>query len=267
METTETIDYPEGQHPQDAMHHPYHLYGVATRRDVIYLLHPDIHSNDPGAKQWWRMQYDTESSNPVIMRDRLTFQDVIERATSESASALLVYANTAATSAEPVPLSKALEDFVKKDKLNFLGELQNAAAWDDYGDYGNAVQSDWDIDHSKDVDYDWTNMTSSEFPRHDRNDSNISSTTLTPNTELDEADGVREMIEVNGGMDALTGMSRSASTVTIGRDDSDIMDLDERGHLVGEPMKLESERNDMEVQEIKEESRTIQPEMLEKKGG
>ena len=264
MDTAESIDYPEGQHPRDAMHHPYQLYGVATRRDVVYLLHPDASSNDPGAKQWWRMQYDTESSNPTIMRDRLSFQDVIKRAISESASALLVYANATATSAQPLPLSAPLEDFVNKDKLIFLEELQQTnSVWEDYeDDYGNSAQGGWDKDRSA-IDYDWSNMNPSEFHRHDRNDSNISSTTLTPNTELDDTEGVREMIEVNGGMDALTGISRSASTVTIGRD-SDGMDLD----TASSPVKATFEDVDLKMGDVREtESQTQHFDGGERKGG
>lgn len=262
MDTTDIV-YPEGQSPQDAMHHPYQLYGVATRRDVVYLLHPDIKSNEPGAKQWWRMQYDTESTNPTIMRDCLTLQDVIERATSESASVLLIYANKAATSVEPLPLSKPLEDFVKKDKLNFLEELQKSATvWEGYDDYENTAQANWDK-NPQDQDYDWGSMSASQFHSRDRNDSNMSSTTLTPNTEVgDDSPGVREMVEVNGGMDALTGLSRSASSVTIGRE-SEAMDVDGAKPLG----KVNFTDVDMSIDDAADEPRTQHIEVIEKKGG
>ncbi|KAH7357474.1 hypothetical protein BKA66DRAFT_473340 [Pyrenochaeta sp. MPI-SDFR-AT-0127] len=262
MDTT-TIEYPEGQSPQDAMQHPYQLYGVATRRDVVYLLHPDIKSNEPGAKQWWRMQYDTESANPTIMRDCLTLQDVIERATSESASVLLIYANEAATSVEPLPLPKPLEDFVKKDKLNFLEELQKSASgWEDYSDYGNTVQGDWEKNPA-DHDYDWGNMSATQFHSRDRNDSNMSSTTLTPNTEVgDDSPGLREMVEVNGGIDAFTGLSRSASSVTIGRD-GESMDVD---GAKSQGIVSFTDVN-MDIDDVVEEPRTQHIEVVEKKGG
>ncbi|CAO2649656.1 Nn.00g070410.m01.CDS01 [Neocucurbitaria sp. VM-36] len=258
MDATD-VEYPKGQSPQDAMEYPYHLYGVATRRDVIYLLHSDIKSNDSGAKQWWRMQYDTESSNPVIMRDRLTLQEVIERATSESASALLIYANDAATSVEPLPLSKPLEDFVKKDKLNFLAELQkNAPGWEDYGDCGDTAKGGWDKEPPT-YDYDWSNVSAKEFHSHDRNDSNISSTTLTPNTEVgDDGGGVREMVEVNGGMDALAGLSSSASSDTVG---AEAMDVDRAS------LKDNASFRDVHMEEAQEDVNTQHIEVAEKKGG
>ena len=258
---TTTAGFPEGQSPRDAMNHAYQLYGVATRRDVVYLIHPDITSNDPGAKQWWRMQYDTESANPVIMRDRLSQEEVIERATSESASALLIYANEAATSVEPLPLSKPLEDFVKKDKLNFLAELQKNAAgtgWEDFDNYGNTPLGGWDKDPPT-YDYDWGNMSAKEFHGHDRNDSNMSSTTLTPNTEVgDDSVGVREMVEVNGGMDAFTGLSRSASSVTVGADSMDVDGAKSQGAASIRDVKMEDAQEDMATQHI---------EVAEKKGG
>ncbi|KAF1850822.1 uncharacterized protein K460DRAFT_350828 [Cucurbitaria berberidis CBS 394.84] len=258
---TANAEYPEGETPQDAMNYPYQLYGVATRRDVVYLVHPDIKSNDPGAKQWWRMQYDTESANPVIMRDRLSLQEVIERATSESASVLLIYANEAATSVEPVPLSKPLEDFVKRDKLNFLEELQkNATGWEGFGDYGTTAQGEWDKDPpTYDGDGDWSNVGAKEFYSHDRNDSNMSSTTLTPNTELgDDVGEVQEMVEVNGGMDAFAGLSSSVSSDTVG---AEAIDVDR-------PLSQSNPSlRDVSMVDAHEKMVTQHTEVAEKKGG
>lgn len=256
---TADIDYPEGQAPQDAMKHPYQLHGVATRRDVVYLLHPDIFSNDPGAKQWWRVQYDTEGSNPVIMCDRITQQEVIERATSESASALLIYANEAATSVEPISASKPLEDFVKKDNLNFHEELQaaNTANWNSFGDsYSDLANNGWE-NVPTDPDYDdWHNLSASQYHNRNRNDSNLSSTTLTPNTEVgDDSPGVREMIEVNGGMDALAGLSTSSST-------TEVMDVDTSQQAQGRVNFSDATMND-----APDEPRVQHIEVTEKKGG
>jgi hypothetical protein len=255
METAD-VHYPEGQSPHDAMNHPYQLYGVATRRDVVYLLHPDIKSDVPGAKQWWRMQYDTESNNPVIMRDRLTLQEVIERATSESASVLLVYANEAATSVEPLPLSKPLEDFVKRDKLSFLEELQkNASGWEDHGDYSSVAQGEWDK-NPPDYNYhdDWNSMSAQQYHTRDRNDSNMSSATLTPNTELgDDGPVMREMVEVNGGMDAMTGFGNDTLT-------QDTMQVDGNTH------SMATSFTDVDMADA-QEPRTQHIEIAEKKGG
>ncbi|KAJ4367190.1 hypothetical protein N0V83_007720 [Neocucurbitaria cava] len=289
IDTTD-ITYPEGQSPEDAMHHPYRLYGVATRHDVVYLLHPDITSNSSGAKQWWRMQYDTESSNPIIRRDRLCLQEVIERATSESASALLIYANDAATSVDPLPLSKELEEFVKKDKLAFLEELQKGATatagatsgWENYydGGYGNIARGGWDKESDPDGtiagsappsydDYEWGTMSAKQFhdSHRERSDETMSSTTLTPNTEVgdDDGRGVKQMVEVNGGMDAFSGLASStASSVTVGGDDTaEAMDVD-GASFMNVDMHIPEVRDDMDTQHI-EVATPLEP--VEKKGG
>jgi len=252
--------YPEGQTPEDAMQHPYHLWGVATRRDVVYIRHPDINSDIPRATQWWRMQYDSESSNPVIRRDRLSLQEVIERATTESASALLVYANDEAISVEPIPLPKPLEDFAKRDNLNFLEELQkisDGTGWEDFGDYSNVAQGGWDKEPGFEEDNGWSQITAKEFHSRTRNDSNMSSATLTPNTEVDEG---QEMVETNRGASAVAGMMSSASSETIGRGD-DAMDLD------ADKLQGKVSFSDVDMQDVLEEPRKQHIEVVEKKGG
>ncbi|KAF1837881.1 hypothetical protein BDW02DRAFT_565609 [Decorospora gaudefroyi] len=253
------IDYPEGQTPEDAMKHPYYLHGVATRRDVVYVLHPDIKSDVPGATQWWRMQYDTESSNPIIRRDRLSLEEVIERATTEAGSALLVYAHKDALAVEPTLLPKPLEEFVKRDNLNFLEELQkNITGWESYPDYGNAIQGDWDKNPASDFDPDWCQISAQEFHKsRERNDSNMSSATLTPNTEIDDdAAGAQEMVETRRG----TGITRSASSETVGRGD----DATEAGV---EKAQGKISFVDVDMADAHEEPRTQHIEVAEKKGG
>lgn len=212
MESTLT-DFPAGQSPQDAMHFPYRLWGVATRRDVIYLLHPDKTSETQNARQWWRMQYDTETTHPTIMRDRLNLEDVLERATSESASVLLVYANDEAISPDPVALPTALEQFVKRDNIEFLEELQkDSTAWEAFGEkYNTSLDENWDKQSYEFHDHDWKNASTQEF--HAQSElgkvyGSMSSATLTPNTEMEDIDGkrfdvqetevvMREIVEVN----------------------------------------------------------------------
>ncbi|CAN9338054.1 unnamed protein product [Alternaria alternata] len=245
------VEYPAGQAPEDAMNRPYELWGVATRRDVVYIRHPDINSNTPNATQWWRMQYDSESANPIIRRDRLSLSEVIERATTESASALLVYANDAATTADPLPIPKALEDFAKKDNLNFLRELQESrTGWEDYGG----------VDENG-----WSEISAKEFSSstggRPRNDSNMSSATLTPNTEIED-DEQQQMVET--GARGATNMS-NASSETVGRGD-DVMDLD------GESQKLQSQVrfSDVDMEDVggrDDGLRTQHIEVSEKKGG
>jgi hypothetical protein len=237
--------YPKGQEPSDAMNIPYKLQGVATRRDVVYLLQPD---KVTGAKQWWRMQYDSESANPIIRRDQLSLEEVIERATTESASALLVYANDDAMNVESTRLSEPLEAFVKKDNLNFLQELQSdLTGWETYGnDFGNVAQGGWDNNPSTpDATSDFELISADEFhnseKKRERINSNLSSATLTPNTEIDDAP---EMV-------------RRASSETVGRGD-DAMEVDGKGKV---------SFTDVDMEDAKEEPRTQHIEVAEKKGG
>jgi hypothetical protein len=280
-ETTETVaekmpepakvDYPEGQAPEDAMGRPYQLWGVATRRDVVYIRHPDINSDVLGATQWWRMQYDSESANPIIRRDPLSMQEVIERATTESASALLVYANEDATSADPLPLPKSLQDFANQDNLNFLRELQqNVTGWEGYsGDYDNVAQRGWDTADppSFEEDNGWSEISAKEYhSSRPRNDSNISSTTLTPNTEMDDdAPIMQEMVETDrNARVAGAGAMSSASSETIGRCD-DTMDVDDSDDKLQSQVRFSDV--DMEDADTQDEPRSQHTAVLEKKGG
>ncbi|KAF2028373.1 hypothetical protein EK21DRAFT_90659 [Setomelanomma holmii] len=267
IDITDT-EYPEGQSPQDAMHNPYNLCGVATHLGVVYLQHPDTTSNTPGAQQWWRVQYDTEPSSPTIRRDCLTQEEVLERAATESASALLVYAHKDAMAPDPLPLPKPLEDFVKKDNLNFMEELQKAATgWEhmEYDQSGDVPKGDWNdtIDGPPGYNYDedWANMSAQEFHSHNRHDSNLSSATLTPNTEHDDTGGgtgVQEMVEVNGSMDAMNGLS-SATSSTI---DGGVMGID--GAVKGHGR---ASFTDEVMPDAHDEPRVQHIEIAEKKGG
>lgn len=240
------FSYPEGQTPQDAMHHPYHIHGVATHLGVVYLLRPD--TNTPEGQQWWRVQYDTDSASPTIRRDRVTQQEVIERASTESSNALLVYAHKEATSVADLPLSEALEAFVKRDNLLFMEELQKThTGWEDveYDTSADIPRGGWDQDPPG-YNHDWADMSATEFHRGE----NFSDATLTPATDA----GVQEMVEVNGGMDAMTGVSR-ASSVTVGRDD---VDRDERTERAAQAhgvaglvdVDMDDAQDDMRVQHI-----------------
>lgn len=130
---------------------------------------------------------------------------------------MLVYANETALSETPLPLSKALEDFVKKDKLCFLEELQknHDLSAGDWVDYGDEPKGNWDepkVDWITSTDppgynHDWANISAQQYYDANRKESSgQSSATLTPNTEADGDSGVREMVEVNGGMDAMAGL-------------------------------------------------------------
>ncbi|KAF2128325.1 hypothetical protein P153DRAFT_423572 [Dothidotthia symphoricarpi CBS 119687] len=257
---TPTPNPPQGQSTQDAMKTPYHLAGVATRRDVVYLLHP-VPASDPPATQWWRIQYDAESASPTLLRNAVPLSEVIERATTESASALLIYANDAALTAEPAPLPTPLADFVKADNVAFMHELQAAgtADWNDtYGD--GAVQQDGWPSNPPEWDYTWSNTATREF----RN----GSATLTPDTEVDGGgEGVTEMVEVNGGMAALAGLESSASSDTVGAEGMDVDGVGTGGVGTKTVGKV-SFREDVEMVGGDGEGVRVQHvEVAEKKGG
>ena len=168
-------------------------------------------------------------------------QEVLERAASESASALLIYAHADALAVQPDPLSKPLDDFVKKDGWNFQEELQrDANGWEDmvYESTNDVAKGTWDDpsasiiqnQHPPSYETDWNTISGPEYhhsTQHNRHDSNLSSATLTANTDHDDL-GVQEMVEINGGMDALTGVSSHASSSTVQGDDR--MDVDETRH-------------------------------------
>jgi hypothetical protein len=121
-----------------------------------------------------------------------------------------------------------------------------ATAWEDmeYDTTGDAAHGGWN-QAAPEYEQDWSSISAKEFYKRNPHDSNLSSATLTPNTDHDDGGGgVQEMIEVNGGMDALTGINSRASSSTIEDSrfpdtsdmrslepipDSDAMDVDGHG--------------------------------------
>ncbi|KAF2004525.1 hypothetical protein P154DRAFT_543352 [Amniculicola lignicola CBS 123094] len=228
--------------------HAYKLVGVSTRPSVYYLLHPDTSSNIPDAKQWWRIEYSTATSEAVILRERLTLSQVIQQATSEHKSALFVYANDAATSVPEIPLPEPLVKFVQQDNIAFIRELSSDypeeegaggiepfGGWnergDDHVDWKNHQKPDWDLGGRAGggggKGYDWNTASAREFHEYHA-DSGLSSQTLTPRTDMDEEInmmgaqemrevGVKETHEHGGGVEAWAGMS-NASSETVGGD-------------------------------------------------
>ena len=213
----------------------FQLRGVTTKPNVLYVLHPDVNSDVPGAMQWWRTEYLTfgdSGDQCAIARERMSLDQVLDRASSENTEALLVYANANALNAENIPLTKALSDFVKKDNVAFMEELQSAGIG---GGAGTPIIGEfWDQDkfvppmyenaYGNDSTDAFGSMSASQFNQAQRqngsrgNDGNIvtnndrfdmqgsafSSATLTPNTEMEEYDGTTvgrdvEMREVTGG--------------------------------------------------------------------
>ncbi|KAF2652342.1 hypothetical protein K491DRAFT_695661 [Lophiostoma macrostomum CBS 122681] len=275
--------------------HAYRLCGVSTRRGVYYLLDPDEKSDASMYKQWWRIEFSTATSDTYIFRERASLSDVLDKASSEHSSALLVYANDSALNTPTIPLSEPLQDFVNKDNAKFEEELQGGwsygsdsnveplGGWnevnaysdnppnyaDDWAHYGGSSTSLPEKDGSANdtKSYNTSSLDTvfgtggvkiakrvqephySEFNDvhnhnnemnkrgdHDIPDSAMSSTTLTPNTEIEDegvdlggdgqahATGTQgqsdsasasarqkpmEMQEVNGGVAAWAGLTEA----------------------------------------------------------
>ncbi|KAF2205841.1 hypothetical protein GQ43DRAFT_211334 [Delitschia confertaspora ATCC 74209] len=108
----------------------FQLRGVSTRPNTLYLYQPDPGANPmdeiDGPKDWWKIVYAYQQTDePYIFHERVHLTTVLEAASAEHPEALLVYANSAALDTEPVPLSKQLHDFVQRDNLSFMQELQD----------------------------------------------------------------------------------------------------------------------------------------------
>ncbi|KAL3425736.1 ubiquitin interaction motif protein [Phlyctema vagabunda] len=108
--------------------HPYSLRGVSTTSNTTYvcrqsepnLIDMDI-SNEGGPSsrdEWWKIHFATSGSDP-----RTDLDKVLEAAMTESKSAILVYADSAAMQwpSEPAPVS--LQNFVRADNLAFSEEF------------------------------------------------------------------------------------------------------------------------------------------------
>jgi hypothetical protein len=76
--------------------------------------------------------------------------------------------------------------------------------------------------------HDWANISAQQyFDANRKESSGQSSATLTPNTEADGDPGVREMVEVNGGMDALSGLRSDPMDVDIQTQSTQMVDVKE----------------------------------------
>ncbi|KAF2488632.1 hypothetical protein BU16DRAFT_532133 [Lophium mytilinum] len=171
------------------------LCAVSTEPNTIYLRNA---VSVPDDKRWWRIQYQYDYDSPLILREQVTEEVVLKRASDEHKEALLIYASDEAITTPPLPLPKPLEDFVNQDNLQFLQELQKVSekpAWDDSGNTAsnhNAVM--WDGPYrpnDADADVaDFANLGARAWLEN----AHESSATLTPNSEMTETNGeVREI--------------------------------------------------------------------------
>jgi hypothetical protein len=179
----------------------------------------------------------------------------------------LVYANDAALDFPATPANEALRQFVQQDQLRFMEELQNDMSTDVAGFDGQpsvAKIGNWDNDPPTYAESDWKSTSGSIFgnsfagikttereqQRANSGQSGFSSTTLTPNTEVEDdrtKTGLPEMKEVNGGMAAWGGVSDTSSE-TVG---GDAMDVSESRRTVNP--------RDVEMQDVFSSSRSDEP--------
>ncbi|KAI8952734.1 hypothetical protein F4801DRAFT_577262 [Xylaria longipes] len=111
----------------------YLLRGVATTSEVAYVCVRDVEdlSNTGESSvvkdQWWKIGYVKSDASP-IKSEKVTPDDVLHAAGTESKNPILVYASEAALAEEPIPLSDALRMFVKVDNRSFQQELAQEAS-------------------------------------------------------------------------------------------------------------------------------------------
>lgn len=195
----------------------YKLRGVSTQSNVIYVLSPvgpkDSSSGDTptDAPQWWRVEYSYASAQPYITREKFTEKAVLEKASEERNEALLVYATDAAISAPLMPLPKPLEAFVKHDNLAFMEDLQThekGNTWEDQppgytSTYDPAKYDNWAQWNNVSKDGDEHNKRYEDMSGQEWLDSqtdNVSSNTLTPDTEMTEREGATGLVADMAGL-------------------------------------------------------------------
>ncbi|TGJ83936.1 hypothetical protein E0Z10_g4835 [Xylaria hypoxylon] len=111
----------------------YLLRGVATTAEVAYVCVRDVEGSldsgeNPVVKdQWWKIGYVKSDASP-IKSEKVTPDDVLQAAGTESKNPILVYASDVALNKERIPLSDALRMFVKADNRSFQQELAQEAS-------------------------------------------------------------------------------------------------------------------------------------------
>ncbi|KAJ3574608.1 hypothetical protein NPX13_g4306 [Xylaria arbuscula] len=106
----------------------YLLRGVATTTEVAYVcVREDDLFGSPEAMpapkdQWWKVGYVARDASPIKC-EKVTPDDVLQAAGTESKDPILVYASEAALNQKRIPLSDALRVFIKHDNRHFQQEL------------------------------------------------------------------------------------------------------------------------------------------------
>ncbi|KAI1308900.1 hypothetical protein F5Y03DRAFT_85296 [Xylaria venustula] len=120
----------------------YSLRGVATTNDVAYVCVRDVESlsENSGMKdQWWKIGYVKSDASP-IKSEKVTLDDVLQAAGTESKHPILIYASEVALNQEPIPLSDALRMFVRADNRSFQQELAQEASLREFRDQNQEIQ-------------------------------------------------------------------------------------------------------------------------------
>jgi hypothetical protein len=259
MDTSDSKVHPSATKPQIDFTEAYRLRGVSTRPNIFYLLHPDINSNVQGEMQWWRVEFCSyQTSESYIIREKVSLETVLEKASTEHTEALLVYANDEAINMGLVALSKPLQDFVQKDNLAFLEEIQSETM-------GTTVIGDWDnVRNDEPPDYnqypyndDFQTISAAEFNRRVKKSSDgepssaFSSTTLTPNTEIGDDARDIEMSEVGASNAFFNSMPLPMAGINGGSMDDEVVDV-----VLSPEMETDTEEGKKEGDE-KENRKTV----------
>lgn len=91
------------------------------------------------------MQYNNDSSQPYISKDKVSEEEVLRAAREDSRDCLLVYADDDALRATPKRLPRTLEEFVQYDNMAFRQELEETTIH---------AMGDWDRE-AVDIDMDY----------------------------------------------------------------------------------------------------------------
>ena len=83
-------------------------------------------STDAKDWQWWKLEYVSSDLRPVVYT-KVTEDDVLKSASTESRSTLLVYASDRAVAYKSGDLPPQLRNFVRTDNLSFNAELEGSA--------------------------------------------------------------------------------------------------------------------------------------------
>lgn len=145
--------------PSEPPHHRYTLRGVSigpvtNNPHKLFVLErakpedaDDILSTEANDWQWWRLDFLTGDLRPVV-QVKATEEEVLEAASTEATSALLVYASERAVSYQPGGLPPQLHNFVRADNLFFTAELEasNQPIMASPGKRKAAGDEDWEME-------------------------------------------------------------------------------------------------------------------------